>query len=116
MESVTIPQVFLHNDRYFIFKFNSEDDKTIVLQNGPYTFNYRPLVLKQWDPYFQMSNEPNQIIYMWVIFSNLPIQFWTTRNLGRIASCLGSPVCTDKITTQENRIAYARMLIEMDIS
>ncbi|XP_070056714.1 uncharacterized protein [Nicotiana tomentosiformis] len=95
--SVTSPQVFLHNDGYFMFKFDCEEDKNTILQNVQYTFNHRPLVLKQWSPDFQMSNEPDQIIPMWVILPNLPIQFWTTGNLGRIDSCLGRPICTDKL-------------------
>ncbi|XP_019246521.1 PREDICTED: uncharacterized protein LOC109226182 [Nicotiana attenuata] len=113
---VNTPQVYLHNDGYFLFRFDCEEDKSAILQNGPYIFNYRPLVLKQWSPDFQMSVEPDQNVPMWVMLPNLPIQFWTAGNLGRIASCLGRPICTDKLTTQEDRIAYARMLIEMDIS
>ncbi|XP_019244249.1 PREDICTED: uncharacterized protein LOC109224119 [Nicotiana attenuata] len=63
-----------------------------------------------------MSNEPDQIIPMWVMLPNLPIQFWTTGNLDRIASCLGRPIFTDKLTAQEDRISCVRMVIEMDIS
>lgn len=29
---------------------------------------------------------------------------------------IGTPICTDKLTTQEARVSYARMLIEMDVS
>ncbi|XP_070054962.1 uncharacterized protein [Nicotiana tomentosiformis] len=110
------PQVFLHNDGHFIFKFESEEDKASILQQGPYTFNYRPFILKQWDPEFQMNNEPTQIVPIWVMFPNLPIQFWALGNLGRIASYLGKSVCTDRLTAQEQRIAYARILVGMDIS
>ncbi|XP_019256255.1 PREDICTED: uncharacterized protein LOC109234641 [Nicotiana attenuata] len=113
---VSTPQVFLHNNGYFIFKFENEEDKAAILQQGPYTFNYRPFILKQWDLEFQMHKESTQIVPMWVMFPNLPIQFWAPGNLGRIASCIGNPICTDKLTTQEQRIAYAKILIEMDIS
>ncbi|MCD9645395.1 hypothetical protein HAX54_034272, partial [Datura stramonium] len=29
-----------------------EKDKLDVLENEPYTFDYRPMALKQWDPEF----------------------------------------------------------------
>ncbi|XP_019235888.1 PREDICTED: uncharacterized protein LOC109216211 [Nicotiana attenuata] len=37
-------------------------------------------------------------------------------SLGRIASCLGKPICTDKLTANGERVSYARILIEMDVS
>ncbi|OIS97215.1 hypothetical protein A4A49_22998 [Nicotiana attenuata] len=86
------PQVLIHDEGYFIFKFESAEDRDMVLQNGPYTFNNRPMMLKIWEPDFQM------------------------KNLGRIASSIGTPICTDKLTAQEARVSYARMLIEMDVS
>nr|XP_016515889.1 PREDICTED: uncharacterized protein LOC107832538 [Nicotiana tabacum] len=113
---VTTPQVLIHDEGYFIFKFESDEDRDTVLHNGPYTFNNRPMILKKWDPDFQMSKENTKNIPVWVNFPELPIKFWTVENLGRIASSIGNPICTDKLTAQEARISYARMLIEMDVS
>ncbi|XP_019246513.1 PREDICTED: uncharacterized protein LOC109226173 [Nicotiana attenuata] len=113
---VVTPQVFLHNDGYFIFRFMSDNDKETLLQNGPFTFNNRPMVLKHWEPDFQMSKEPLQVIPIWVTFPNLPVEYWAPRSLGRIASCLGKPICTDKLTTKGERVSYARILVEMDVS
>ncbi|XP_070011185.1 uncharacterized protein [Nicotiana sylvestris] len=56
------------------------------------------------------------VVQVWVNFPGLPIQYWTVENLGRIASSIGNPICTDKLTAQKARISYARMLIEMDVS
>ncbi|XP_016441540.1 uncharacterized protein LOC107767132 [Nicotiana tabacum] len=114
--SVSTTHVFLHNNGYFIFKFDNEEGKEAILKQGPYIFNYRPFIIKQWDPEFQMNKEPTQLVPIWVMFPNLPIQFWAPPNLGRIASYMGNSICTDKLTAQEQRISYARILIEMDIS
>ncbi|XP_016497216.1 uncharacterized protein LOC107816056 [Nicotiana tabacum] len=113
---VDTPQVYLHDDKYFIFRFQSDEDKLKVLKYGPYTFNNRPVMLKQWVPDFDISKESNRIVPTWVILPGLPIQYWVTKNLGRIASYLGKPVCTDKLTTQGDRISNARILVDMDIS
>ncbi|XP_019261082.1 PREDICTED: uncharacterized protein LOC109239035 [Nicotiana attenuata] len=63
-----------------------------------------------------MSKEATNNIPVWVNFPGLPIQYWTVENLGRIASSIGIPICTDKLTVQEARISYARMLIKMVVS
>ncbi|XP_019231175.1 PREDICTED: uncharacterized protein LOC109212018 [Nicotiana attenuata] len=68
------------------------------------------------EPDFQMCKESTKNVPVWVNFSGLPIQYWTTENLGRIASSIGNPIHTDKLTAQEARVSYARMLIEMDVS
>ncbi|XP_070021154.1 uncharacterized protein [Nicotiana sylvestris] len=101
---VATPTVFLHDDGYFVFKFESEDDKKLVIQKGPYTFNNRPMIMKQWEPKFQISKEKTRNIPIWVIFPGLPVEYWTKKNLGRIASCIGKPICSDRLTEEGERI------------
>lgn len=113
---VDTPHIYLHDDGYFIFRFLDDEDKLKVLEYGPYTFNNRPMILKQWEPDFDISKETNRIVPTWVILPGLPIQYWTTENLGRITSYLGKPICTDKLTAQGDRISYARILVDIDIS
>lgn len=59
---VSTPRVLLHDDGYLIFKFESEEDKHILLQNGPYTFNSRSLILKEWVPDFKSDKEPLKFV------------------------------------------------------
>lgn len=113
---VATPRVFMHDDGYFIFKFEIEEDKACVLQNGSYTFRNRPMILKQWSPDFQMQKEPLRVLPIRVCLSCLPLLYWSKENLGRIASFLGKPICTDSLTAKGERISYARLLIGMDIT
>ncbi|OIT21754.1 hypothetical protein A4A49_33236 [Nicotiana attenuata] len=92
------------------------EDKNLIMQYGPYTFNSRPMVLKDWDPNFQMQNESIRIVPIWINLPGLPIQCWAEENLGRIASLLGKPICTDRLTAECERVSYARILVEMDIT
>ncbi|XP_019252654.1 PREDICTED: uncharacterized protein LOC109231445 [Nicotiana attenuata] len=114
--TVTTPTVLLHDDGYFIFKFEYLEDKNLIMQNGPYTFNSRPMVLKDWDPNFQMKDESMRIVPIWINLPGLPIQCWAEENLGRIASLLGKPICTDRLTAECERVSYARVLVDMDIT
>ncbi|XP_019228865.1 PREDICTED: uncharacterized protein LOC109209956 [Nicotiana attenuata] len=104
--SVKTPRVFLHDDGYYIFKFESEEDKACIMQNGPYTFRKWPMILKQWSPKFQLHKEPMRVLPIWVCFSGLPLLYWSEENLGRIASFLGKPMCTDILTAKGERISY----------
>ncbi|KAK6796695.1 hypothetical protein RDI58_004396 [Solanum bulbocastanum] len=56
---VTAPRV-LYDEGYYMFKFEDEHDKQKVLQNGSYTFDSRPVVLKQWNPNNHMDMVINQ--------------------------------------------------------
>ncbi|XP_060201907.1 uncharacterized protein LOC132630340 [Lycium barbarum] len=113
---VETPRVYLHDEGYYFFRFANELDKMDILQNGPYTFDYRPLVLKQWTAEFQMGKESIRQMPLWVTFPNLPVEYWSIENLGRIASYIGNLVCTDSLIAKEERISYARMLIELDVT
>ncbi|XP_070026484.1 uncharacterized protein [Nicotiana sylvestris] len=113
---VNTPRVFLHDDGYYIFQFESEEDKVCIIQNGPYTFRNRPMILKQWSPEFQLHKKAMRILPIWVCFPGLPLLYWSEENLGRIASFLGKPMCTDVLTAKGEKISYARVLIEMDIT
>ncbi|XP_075076443.1 uncharacterized protein LOC142163087 [Nicotiana tabacum] len=74
------------------------------------------MILKHWESNFHMSKELTRTIPIRVIFPGLPIQFWTQENLGRIANYLGKSICSDRLTTEGERVSYARMLVEMDVS
>ncbi|XP_019225767.1 PREDICTED: uncharacterized protein LOC109207324 [Nicotiana attenuata] len=92
------------------------EDKNLIMQNGPYPFNSRPMVLKYWDPNFQMKDESMRIVPIWINLPGLPIQCWAEEHLGRIASLLGKPICTDRLTAECERVSYARILVDMDIT
>ncbi|XP_060172613.1 uncharacterized protein LOC132603526 [Lycium barbarum] len=109
-------RVYLHDDRYYIFLFATKEDKEAVLEYGPYFFNSRPVILRDWEHEFQFQPELLRIVPLWVQLPRLPILYWADDNLSRIASCLGKSVCADQLTAQIGRVSYARVLIEMDIT
>lgn len=97
---VATPQVYLHDNGYFIFKSESIEDRDELLQYGPYTFNNKSMILKQWIPDFCKNHEQMNSLLLWVTFPALPLHFWATENLSRIASSLGKPICTDRLTAK----------------
>ena len=44
--SVIKPEVFLHEDGYYLIKFQKISDMNEILFSGPFTINNRPIILK----------------------------------------------------------------------
>ena len=108
--------LYLHEEGYFIVKFQNLDDMNEILYSGPYTINNRPIILKQWSPDFDFGKEFLAEIPLWVNFPKLPLNCWGFGSLSRIASAIGVPLFADECTTKQTRISYARMLIEVDVT
>ncbi|XP_019235628.1 PREDICTED: uncharacterized protein LOC109215961 [Nicotiana attenuata] len=110
------PKVFYHNDGYFVVRFNSIEDKDVVLCSAPYTINSKPIIIKSWAPTFNFHSKVLQTIPLWVKLPNLPLSCWEGETLSRIGSGLGVPVYADECTTKVERISYARLLVEMNVT
>ncbi|KAL2922245.1 hypothetical protein RDABS01_013736 [Bienertia sinuspersici] len=69
-----------------------------------------------WTINFDFNSEVLRVVQVWVRFPSLPLYCWADNSLSRIGSALGVPICTDECTSQQLRISYARMLIEIDVT
>ncbi|XP_019262280.1 PREDICTED: uncharacterized protein LOC109240111 [Nicotiana attenuata] len=56
------------------------------------------------------------VIPLWITFPGLPLGFWSTEALSKLASVVGKPLYTDKIAAEMEKVSYARVLVETDIS
>ncbi|XP_019260681.1 PREDICTED: uncharacterized protein LOC109238650 [Nicotiana attenuata] len=113
---VAKPKAYFHNDGYFVVRFNSIEDRDEVLYLGPHMLNNMPIIVKMWSGDFDFNKEVLQTIPVWVKYPNLPLNCWGKRSLSRISSGLGIPLYADARTTQVDRISYARVLVEMDVT
>ncbi|XP_075080183.1 uncharacterized protein LOC142165721 [Nicotiana tabacum] len=110
------PSIYLHNDGYFVVKFVTMEDKDVVLYSGPYTMNSKPVVVKMWNVAFDFSNEVLKTIPLWIQLPKVPLNCWEYDSLSRIGSTLGVHIYADACTTKVERISYARILVEMDVT
>ncbi|KAH0722882.1 hypothetical protein KY290_005538 [Solanum tuberosum] len=101
---------------YFIVKFQSLEDTEEILMVGPYSINYRPLILKKWSADFDFSKEFPTDIPLWVKLPHLPLNCWGSNSLSRITSTIGTPMYADECTAKQSRVSFARMLIEVNIT
>ena len=108
--------MFLHEDGYYLIKFQKISDMNEILFSGPYTINNRPIILKQWCPEFDFGSEFLTEFPLWVNFPKLPLNCWEVGSLSRIASAIGVPIFADECTTKQTRISYARILVEVNFT
>ncbi|XP_059285181.1 uncharacterized protein LOC132038544 [Lycium ferocissimum] len=115
-KDVADPDIFLHEDGYYIVKFLSQFHMRLALHAGPYTINNRQVILKPWTPELNFSAEFLTEIPLWVKFPQLPMSFWSCDSLSRIASTIGTPLFADECTTKKTRISFSRMLIKVNVT
>lgn len=113
---VALPNIYYHNDGYFIIRFKTEADRDEVLANGPYSIFSAPIIINKWSVGFSMKEDLLRTLPLWVTFPGLPVHLWGQKSLSRIASTIGIPVTTDECTAEKLRISYARVLIEVHIT
>lgn len=53
---------------------------------------------------------------MWVTHPGLPDRYWSGDALSKISSAIRNPMCIDNFTASIDRISYARILVETDVS
>ncbi|XP_019246473.1 PREDICTED: uncharacterized protein LOC109226128 [Nicotiana attenuata] len=113
---VSKPKVYYHNDGFFVVRFKNEEERNEVLYSGPCTIQNRPVITKAWTTDFDFNEEVLKTLPLWVKLPNLPLNCWGMDSLSRIGSGLGIPMYADECTTKVERISYARILVEMDIT
>ncbi|XP_057960217.1 uncharacterized protein LOC131152383 [Malania oleifera] len=65
---------------------------------------------------FRFGKKEMSILPLWVQLRNLPLEFWNPTALGKICSEIGGPQYMDKLTTNKERITYARIMVEVDVA
>lgn len=80
------PEIYLHDDGFFLIKFASISDRDEVLCSGPYFYANAPIITKAWEPNFKLNDEVLKVVPLWVKFPNLPLNCWGADTLSRIAN------------------------------
>lgn len=56
------------------------------------------------------------MIPIWVKFPGLAVGYWSAEALSKVASAVGRPLYMDSFTANAEKISYARVLVEVDVS
>ncbi|GAB2266564.1 hypothetical protein Dimus_037901 [Dionaea muscipula] len=105
-----------HPSGWIVFQFCNEQDLLGVLQLGHFFVLRSPLILRRMPTFFDFSTANISIVPVWVKFDWIPLQMMKKECIEVLASQIGNPVMTDKVTFNKTRWAYARALIEIDVA
>lgn len=74
------------------------------------------MILQKWTPQFSQELERVTHIPVWVLFPELDPYFWSCSALSKLASKIGKPLFADAFTTSKEKISFAGIMIEVDVS
>lgn len=94
------PKVFLHEDGYFLVKFESLEDRNDIMCDGLFTLNNISMIMNDWTPNFNFHNEILRFVPLWVRFPNLPLNCWVPETLRGIGRMVPVALFVDECTTR----------------
>lgn len=104
---------------FYEFTFSSLEDLRRVRSVGSWSLNPGVLKLFTWTKEFS-SNRQQTSVQVWIRIFGLSQEYWRKRILFAIAGGVGTPICTDSITSKprlERTFGhYARVLVDMNFS
>ncbi|KAF9606891.1 hypothetical protein IFM89_029490 [Coptis chinensis] len=99
----------------FYFKFGCEEDRQMVIEQGPIFVVGRVFVIRPWADDLDSQRKGIQKVPVWVKM-DLPKILWTDKGISFVAGRLGKPLCVDAATANRTRLNYAKVCIEVDAS
>ncbi|PHU03155.1 hypothetical protein BC332_28406 [Capsicum chinense] len=69
------------------YKVKTEEGPSAAI--GPYTYRNRPIILRNLSIDFEFKPECLHKVPLWVKFPSLPLRFWSTKSLSKLASVIG---------------------------
>ncbi|KAK8617103.1 hypothetical protein V6N13_117070 [Hibiscus sabdariffa] len=106
-------KVSLAGPNLYVFVFSSVDARDWVLENGPWHFQNKPLILRKWEPNMCKLDFDLVCMPMWVQLYNVPLELFNKTGLSYIASALGNPLYMDSVRANRKRFEYAKVCVEI---
>jgi hypothetical protein len=105
-------EVFLLENGLYLFRFADENIRDEVMEAKVWHIANKPLILCKWTPAMQLLKLSLSFVPIWIKLYNLPIEFWDATCLSYVASGVGKPLCADFVTEEQQRLGFARVLVE----
>lgn len=65
---------------------------------------------------FELDKEVLSLIPLWVKFPRLHVGYWSIQELSNVDGAMGQPLHTGNFTANVEKISFANILIEVDVS
>ncbi|XP_028069052.1 uncharacterized protein LOC114271647 [Camellia sinensis] len=98
-----LKEVLANGEGFIFFIFESPTCCSEVLKRGPWYIGVFYLILKKWTRMMRLTKDKIQKVPVWVKFFNVPMEYWDSDGLSRIASAVGIPLFMDHLTDKGTR-------------
>nr|GEU78215.1 hypothetical protein [Tanacetum cinerariifolium] len=107
-----------YNNGVYFMKFNNDKGLEIVVNNGPWMVNNKPLIVKKWDINMCLDKTKPETIPLWIKICYVPLEAWTIKGISALASKIGKPPVMDNITASMckmgvGRVGFARVMVDV---
>ncbi|GMQ03516.1 hypothetical protein CsSME_00049289 [Camellia sinensis var. sinensis] len=106
-------KVWVNDEGFIFFIFENPNSCKQVIDGGPWYIGGDLLILKKWHRMMKLTKEDQGTIPVWIKFYNVPMEFWNSEGISRIASTIGVPLFMDHLTAFGKRISFARVCVEI---
>ncbi|KAL2923327.1 Glycogen synthase [Bienertia sinuspersici] len=98
----------------FMVRFLNDEAKEKALNSKYLMFDSHPVFIKQWHEDIQFDPNEFRKVPVWVQLPELPLRYWGC--IMKLTRSIGEPIQLDTTTKNRDRIHFARVLINMDIT
>lgn len=107
-------RVLADTSGFYFFEVPDANERLRILEEGPWLFYGRGMVLQQWSPELVLCKKAHDKIPLWVRFHKVPLTLWTAAGLSGVASLVGKPLYADSYTENMEKIDFARICVEVE--
>jgi hypothetical protein len=97
---------------FFVFVFESSEDKNLIFRNDPYFMGPQGLYLNKWTPDFDPAQDVSSAVPVWVRLPHLPLHCWNKKSLHAIDNTLGRYI--DQ-AVRKDQYSCAQICVEVDL-
>ncbi|XP_074306305.1 uncharacterized protein LOC141641547 [Silene latifolia] len=99
----------------FVVRFAKEEHKWLVLAQGMFLFDGKPIILRCWEPNVKITKMSVKTVPIWVKLVGLDLKFWGVKCLEKLASLVGKFVRVDDRTLDKLLLGYAKVMVEVEV-
>ncbi|KAL2900290.1 2 3-bisphosphoglycerate-independent phosphoglycerate mutase [Bienertia sinuspersici] len=71
--------------------------------------------MKRWNPDIELHKENVKTVPIWIRMPNLELKYWGQGCLRKLGDIIGTTLKVDNVTLNKDRLAYARILVEVEL-
>lgn len=108
-----VEKIVVTESGVFVVRFRLVEEKDKAMEERTIMYDKKPVIMKHWELDLDLRKEDAKVVPTWIRLPNLALKYSGQQTLHKLVSKVGTPIRSDKATSQKDMLAYARVLIEV---